>query len=358
MRYRHRKFVALILVLAAIGGLFFLPIKIPFTFRSTALIHPEKKWSLRTDMDGNFFGETKNFKTGAIESSTGFRFERGDIATLSINNYIINNAVVAIGDTLGYLYSRRVEERIQQLENLLAVEQRQLSSSTTGEKVEIINNLRQKMLLAGQQFDLAKKNYERAQVLFQDSVITANQFDQVESQYLTTKINIDITKSEYEIALTGEKPEMISLIREKIERYKREIEFLEETAQQYFLISPISGKLMFSQHSSAQHEYISIIDTSAFIVYVPVRFNYRSYLNYDLRVEFEIPGTEDIIEASIYDISNRIEFINSHQVVFIKAIVDQQSSLVIPGLSVQCKFYGDEITLREYIKRTLNIFLR
>ncbi len=348
----------MILVLAAIGGLFFLPVKIPFTFRSTALIHPVKKWSLRTDMDGNFFGETKNFKTGAVESSTSYRFERGDIATLSINSKIINNAVVAIGDTLGYLYSRRVEERIQQLENLLAVEERQLLSSMTGEKAEIIDNLRQKLLLADQQFDLAKKNFERALILFQDSVITANQFDQIESAYLTAKTTIDITKSEYQIALTGEKPEMISLIKEKIERYKREIEFLEGTAQQYFLLSPIRGKLMFSQHVSAQREYISIIDTSAFIVYVPVRFNYRPYLNHQLRFEFEIPGTEEIIGAKIYDISNRIELINSHQVIFIKAVVDQKSSLVIPGLSAQCKFYGDEITLREYIKRTLNIFLR
>jgi hypothetical protein len=348
----------LAIVLAVLGGLFFLPVKVPFTFRSTALIHPFKKWSLRTDMDGNFFGEVKNFKTGAIEQSTSYRFERGDIATLSVNNEIINNAKVSVGDTVGYLYSRLVEERIQHLQNQMAIEQRQLSSSLAGEKIEITENLKQKLQLAEQQLNLSKKNFDRSQVLYQDSVITANEFDQFENEYITAITNVEIAKSDYEIALSGEKPENISLIRERIDRFTREIEFLEGTKQEYLLVSPVSGKLIFSQHLSTQAEYISVIDASEFIVYIPIRFNYRPYLNDQMRLEFSIPGTDESIEAKIFDISERIELINSHQVIFVKAMTTQLSPLVIPGLSVQCKFYGDKITLREYIKRTLNIFLR
>jgi hypothetical protein len=348
----------LAIILAIIGGLFFSPFKIPFTFRSTAFIHPVKKWSLRTDLEGNFYGELKNFKSEVVEESTSYRFERGDIATLSLDTNIGNNSRILTGDTVGALVSRLVEERIQQLENLVAIEQRQLSSSATGDKAEVVKNLKQRMQLAEQQLDLAEKNFERTQLLYQDSVITENEFERFENEYLKAITNVEIAKSEYEIAQTGEKPEMILLIEERIDRFNREIDFLEETRQKYTLVSPISGKLSLSQHFVYQQDYISIIDTSDFIVYIPIRFHYRPYLSEQMRLEFSIPGTNNSIEARIFDISNQIELFNSHQIIFVKALVTQKSPLVIPGLTVQCKFYGENITLREYIQRTLNIFLR
>lgn len=358
MRYRYSKHIALILVLGAIVSLFFMPIKVPFSFRTTALVHPLKKWSLRTDQDGNFFGELKNFQTGAIEQSTSYRFERGDIATLRVNGNVTNNSKVHQGDTLGYLYSRLVEERYQRLINQLAVEQRQLQSSLAGEKEEVVQNLQQKLVLAEQQLDLMKKNFERMQVLYSDSVITSAQFEDAESQYLSAITNVDIAKSNYQIALTGDKPENIALIRENIARYNKEIIFLEGTKQQYVLVSPINGKLILNQHLPKQVDYISIMDTSAFVIYIPIRFQYRQYLDDNMRFEFTVPGTDQPLEAEVVDISDRVELINSHQVLFVKALIVNQSPLIMPGLSVQSRFIGEPITIREYVQRTLNIFLR
>lgn len=358
MRYRYSKHIALILVLGAIVSLFFMPIKVPFSFRTTALVHPLKKWSLRTDQDGNFFGELKNFQTGAIEQSTSYRFERGDIATLQVNGNVTNNSKVHQGDTLGYLYSRLVEERYQRLINQLAVEQRQLQSSLAGEKEEVVQNLQQKLVLAEQQLDLMKKNFERMQVLYSDSVITSAQFEDAESQYLSAITNVDIAKSNYQIALTGDKPENIALIRENIARYNKEIIFLEGTKQQYVLVSPINGKLILNQHLPKQVDYISIMDTSAFVIYIPIRFQYRQYLDDNMRFEFTVPGTDQPLEAEVVDISDRVELINSHQVLFVKALIVNQSPLIMPGLSVQSRFIGEPITIREYVQRTLNIFLR
>jgi hypothetical protein len=358
MRYRYSKHIALILVLGAIVSLFFMPIKVPFSFRTTALVHPLKKWSLRADQDGNFFGELKNFKTGAIEQSTSYRFERGDIATLRVNGNVINNSKVSSGDTLGYLYSRLVEERYQRLTNQLAIEQRQMQSSLAGEKVEVIQNLQQKLVLAEQQLNLMEKNFERMQVLYSDSVITSAEYENAENQYLSAITNVNIAKSNFEIAVTGDKPENIALIQENIARYNKEIIFLEGTKQQYVLVSPINGKLILNQHLPNQVDYISIMDTSAFVIYIPIRFQYRQYLDDNMRFEFTVPGTDQPVEAAVIDISDRVELISSHQVLFVKALIVTQSPLIMPGLSVQSRFIGEPITIREYVQRTLNIFLR
>jgi len=358
MRYIYRKYLSLLIFLLLIGIVLIIPIKIAFNFRSTALIHPIRQWTLRTDLDGNFYGELKNFSSGAIQLSTSYRFERGDIATLALSEGLANNIIVQHGDTLGYLYSRLVDERIQKLENLLAIEYKQLKSSATGEKTEIVDNLKQKLTLAEQQFDLARKNYERSKILYQDSVITTNDFEIAENEYLSSLTNIEIARSAYEVAITGQKPEDIKLIEEKIASYKNEIEFLEDTKKSYLLISPVSGRMVFNHYLPNQTEYISITDTAAFILYIPVKFPYKAYLWNEMQVKFSIPGATEPLIAKVFDISDRVELIKSNQVVFVKALINTPSPLIVPGLNVECVFMGDDITLREYIKRTLDIFFR
>ncbi len=358
MRYLYRKYLALIVFLILIGLVLVIPIKIAFNFRSTALIHPIRQWTLRTDLDGNFYGELKNFSSGAIQLSTSYRFERGDIATLVLSDGLANNIIVEHGDTLGYLYSRLVDERIQKLQNLLAVENKQLQSSATGEKIEIVDNLKQKLTLAEQQYDLSRRNFERSKILYRDSVITTNDFEIAENEYLSSLTNIEIAKSEYEIASTGQKPEEIKLIEEKIASYKNEIEFLEETKKSYLLTSPVSGRMVFNHYLPNQTEYISITDTTAFILYIPVKFPYKAYLSNKMKIHFSIPGATEQLIAEIFDVSDRVEIIKSNQIVFVKALIKTSSPVIVPGLNVECVFMGDDITLKEYIKRTLDIFFK
>lgn len=358
MMHRYRKYLALVVVLALIAVVYFWPFKVDFNFRSTGWIQPHKKWSLRADLEGNFYGDLTNYATGAIELSTSYRFERGDIATLSVREGLANNVVVNAGDTVGYLYSRLVEERLKQLQNLVAVERQLLKSSSTGEKPEILQNLKQKLTLAQQHFDFARKNYERSLFLFQDSVITATEFELAETDYLSAITNIEIARSEYDVALTGVKPEEIRMIEEQIRSYESEIDFLMETKSKYLILSPVSGKIVFNQFIPEQTEYISITDTSNYILNIPVKVQYRPYLISNGMVEFSVPGVSQSFQAKVFDISDNVVLLISSQVFFVKAIITDKSPLVAQGLSVQCTFHGDEITIWEYLKRSLDIFFR
>ncbi len=360
MRYRYRKYLALLIVLSIIGIILFFPLKVQFNFRSNSWINPVKKWSLRSDLEGNFYSELQNFSTGAIEKSTSYRFDRSDIATLKLSDGMANNAGVGAGDTVGWLYSRLVEERISQLENLLEVQKKLLESNVAGEKSEIIENLRQKKLLAEQQYDYARKNYLRSEALFRDSVITAFEFDIDETAFQTAKTNVDIAKSDYEIAVTGVKPEEIKLIEQQILAYENELEFLNETRKTYLLTSPINGKLVFNHHLPEQMEYVAVSDTSGYMLYVPVKIQYRLYLRKNMEIEVIIPGSSERLQARITDISDKVDNILTnmvaYQVVFVKAEILNNSPLIVPGLSVQSIFKGEKITLREYIARTINIY--
>ncbi|PKP52427.1 MAG: hypothetical protein CVT92_08970 [Bacteroidetes bacterium HGW-Bacteroidetes-1] len=356
MSYRYKRLIPIAILLLIIGGVFLVPIKIPFNFRSVGLLNPAKKWSLRTDQEGNYYSEIKNFHTGATEQSISYRFERGDIASLYLSKKMENNVSVLAEDTIGVLYSRMIEERLQQLESQVAVWNQQLLSYKAGEKKEVIDQLRQKLILSEQQLDLAIKNYERYSLLYQDSVIASNEFDEVENVYKSAKTNVEIANSDYNVATTGVKPEEILLIEEQMTASEKELSFLRETSMKYVLLSPFSGKLIINQYLPVEVEYISIIDTSEYILYTPVKFQYRPYLSYDMKIDFLIPGTDEHIMASIVDITNRVEYIHSNQMIFVKARILNPTTSIMPGLSVNCRLSGDKITLREYIKRTLHIF--
>lgn len=335
-----------------------MPVKIPFSFRATGIVYPIKKWSLRTDLNGNYEGELKNYKTGVIEDLTSYKFDRGDIARLSLKHYFVNNSFVKAGDTLGDISSRFMDEKIQNLQHQLDVESRLLESSKTGEKESILENLRQKLIYAEQQFDLTKKEYDRSNILFQDSVIAKSEFEIAETNYENAQTAIEIARSEYEVAKTGVKPEDVQLIEERISSYKKEIDFYNNMKKDYVLLSPFHGKMIFELYSLNPVEYISISDTSGYMLYAPIKFNYRTYLKLDSSVEFTVPGTETTLGAHILEISNNVESINKTQVVFTMSQIENPSDIIFPGLTVQCKFVCDKISLWEYAQRSLNIFMR
>jgi len=356
MRFRFRKYLLLAILLLIIG-IFFLPFKVPFSFHATGFIFPIKKWSIKTDLNGNYESELKNLKSGAVEDLTSYKFDRGDIAKLSLIPDLVNNSFVQAGDTIGYITSRFLDEKIQNLQNMIDVESKLLESSVTGQKESILENLRQKLIYAEQLYDFAKINYDRSSALFQDSVIPQSEFDIAKNSFDNAKTSIEIAKSEYEVAQTGVKPEDVKLIEERISSYTKEMYFYRKMKNDYVLISPIAGKIVIDLYSVEPVEYISITDTSEYILYSPIKNMYRVYLKPESKVDFAIPGTNATASAQIIEIGSNAEFIFRNQVVFIISRIENPSDDIYPGLSVEMKYTCDEITIWEYAGRSLSLFL-
>ena len=357
MRFRFRKFYLLAILLLIIG-IFFLPFKVPFSFRSTGFVFPVKKWSVKTDLNGNYESELRNLRSGAIEDLTSYKFDRGDIARLSLLPNLLNNTFVKEGDTLGYITSKFLDEKIQNLQNMIDVESKLLESSITGQKESILENLKQKLIYAEQLYDFSRINYERSLTLMKDSVIPQSEFDIAKTSYENSKTAIEIAKSEYEVAKTGVKPEDVKLIEERISSYAKEMNFYSRMKNDYVLISPISGKIVIDLYSMEPVEFISITDTSEYILYSPIKNIYRLYLKPESKTEFSIPGTNITSEAELLEIGSNAEFIFTNQVVFTILRIKDPSDNIYPGLTVQIKFTCDEITLWEYAQRSISIFFK
>ncbi len=347
---RITKKIILLLFFLSIIIVFIIPFKIPYSFKATARIYPSQEWVLMSGQDDSFISVIYDNKSNVTNNLTNYKFERGDIAELMINPLLVSGQQINKGDTIAYIHSYVIENELAKLQSELEVEKASLDVLTTGEKESIIKEAEKKYDYAKQQLKLDEKTFLRQQTLFQDSVISAAEFDQAENVYQLAKINLNILENELLSLKSGDKPSEINLTNERINSIKKNIEILENQKKQYFINSPKTGVINFSP---ALGQYFSISDNNEYILKIAVQLKNRMYLDSLSSINYEIDGDNAVNTASLLQIDDKVESIGSHQVFFIKALADNSDN-ISRGMAVQCKIGCDKVSLFEYCVRTLD----
>lgn len=350
MRFNRRHILLLIGLLTVI--VLFLPIKMHYSFKATSLVYPAKEWYLKKAADDSYVSELHDFEADVISHMIAYKFERGDISELHIKSGLATDDFVSEGDTIAYIQSYLIENKIVRLRNLIEVEKASIFVSNTGAKQEIIDEAEQKYEFAKLKLGLEEKNFKRQQKLYQDSIISEADFEIVENSFHLAKVNVQIAESELVSLQTGKKAEEISLIYQKIDSYNNEIENLENLLDQYNIRPPISGRLRFSTSNSG---IITVSDTGRYILKIPVKVNNIQYLSSISAIRFSVPGYDDEIEASFVGLDNNINMAANEQMLIAKAVINLKLKRVYPGMAVQCEVICDKITIFEFLKRGIHL---
>lgn len=350
MKINRRYGLIIILILAIVT--LFLPIKVHYSFKSTAKIYPLKEWSLLRGQDDSYVTEMQNYETNVLSHVKSYKFERGDISEVLIDDEIISGDFMAEGDTMAYINSFYIENEIVKLNNLKSVEIGNLSANLVGEKQALIDEAEQRYNFAKQQLELERKNYNRYEGLYSDSVISTAEFEIYENDYELASINVDIAYNELISAQTGEKNEDLEVIQNKIDSYERQIENYEKLIERYHVIAPISGIVNFNH---VLNGIISISDTSKYILKIPVKVSNVQYLNQISGIRFSIPGYNDKLDASFIDLDENVSFLSDQQLVMAKAVITGGQFKLYPGMAVQCKVLCDRITILDYLMRSIQL---
>jgi len=330
----------------------FLPIKVNYSFDATAIVYPTKEWYFSRGQDDSYISELHDFRTNVISNLKGYKFERGDIAEVDLKANLIAGDIISNTDTLAYIHSFDIESQIIQLESLIAVENAFLKASLAGEKRTLIDEAQQQLEYAKQQLLLEQKNYNRQLKLYSDSVISQAEFEIYQNAYYLAEINVQIAKNELLSIKTGNKSEDIKYIIEKIDSYKREIELLKKQKSQYFIVSPISGKLSFN---NVLNGLVTVSDFSQFLLKIPVKVYNIQYLDRISGISFSIPGYDEEMEASFLDLDENVNLLPNQQMVIAKALVNENVQGIYAGMAVPCSVICDEITIFEFLKRGIRL---
>jgi len=341
-----------LLILALSVLTLFLPFKVNYSFESTALVFPLSEWHLKRGQDDSYVSELIDNRTNAMSHLKNYKFERGDVAEVSLRENLVTGVYVKKVDTIATIHSFYIENEITKLRNLKAVEENALKMNQSGEKVELIERAQQRYEFAQQQLKLDLKNYERQKKLFQDSIISQSQFENYENTYKLSEINVGIAYNDLQALKTGVKQEELDYIRQKIDSYQREIETLQTMRDQFNIVPPINGIVSFGK---VMNGIITVSDTSAYILKIPVKINNIQYLEHISSIRLIVPGYDEEVEATFLKLEDNVNLFANQQMALAKALIPGGHHNIYPGMAVKCKVVCDRITLYQYLKRGIKV---
>jgi hypothetical protein len=350
MRFNRRHILILLLILILIS--IFLPIRVRYSFEATAKIYPVREWKLSRGTEEGFWSQTYNYETDALGDFKNYRFERGDIAELQISKSLVFDVPVKANDTIAFIKSYLIENEITRLSNLRDVEIANRNVVTTGEKQSLIGQAERQYNYAVQQLDLEKKNFARQERLFRDSVITAADYDLYENALKLAEINVQVAHDALVALSTGEKDPVVNLSEQKIISYEKEIDRLETQKEQYTIATPISGLLSYNTEIGG---IIKVSDINNLLLKIPVAYQNSTYLNNLYKVTFSTPDNKITVNASFKGFDENVNLIQNQQFVIARAVTNEPTPGIYPGMIVKCRIYCDKVRILEYLKRNFSV---
>jgi HlyD family secretion protein len=113
------------------------------------------------------------------------------------------------GQLLATLESREVDAKVGQARGAMDAARARMDMAHHGARVEEREAIRRLYNESQHQFDLAEKTYHRIQSLFADSVVSAQERDQVEFKYKAALEERDAAKAKLEMVMNGARSEDI-----------------------------------------------------------------------------------------------------------------------------------------------------
>lgn len=345
----------IILILAIIIFLC-LPIHFPYLINSTAKAFPVQQWVLQKNQDGTLISSWHNYQRSQMKDYTSYQFDRGDVVNIQFKasenhqNSIEKDAIIAA------ISSNKLQERLLQLQNQLLLERAALNEELSGNKIALVQEAEEALRLAKQELEIHKKRFERSSQLFAEGLIAKATYETAENTLKEAEIKIHLAQRQIEVNTTGEKPEIIRLIKTKIQTLEKEVQFLKTQTNYFEIKSPISGKLYFETNSTT--DKLIVEDTSAHILVIPIKLKDRPFITKDALIELKVIGIDTLVQAKLLEIGKKVSILNRETVVLAKAKVAGNCLSIASGMPIRCQVNCGEVTPWEYLKRSVEIDLK
>ena len=333
-----------IAILGVAGAVLSLPVRYPSVVNTFATIAPANKWVLTKATDGQLIASSFNYRSGMSEGFRVSTFSAGGSVYFSLHPSVVPGRMVAIGDTIGTIYSSEVAERLITLNGQLAAARSALAVNATGQKSAVVNEAEQRLQFAKRRREEHRKIEERNQLLYDQHLIAQNEYDRIQNEAHALEDEIFIAQSNLESARTGAKPEQLELANANISALESEISALQARAGTYTLTAPIAGVVTPTFSGTdlltiTAKDYIALI-TIPWIDYQRVATTPEPHLTFR--------GLSRTVDGTLLGMNRELQLMNGQQVLIATARVDSPPEDVMPGMLVRCQITCTPLTAAEY----------
>ncbi|MBK8951443.1 MAG: hypothetical protein IPM85_02920 [Chitinophagaceae bacterium] len=113
------------------------------------------------------------------------------------------------GDTLAIISIPELNAKMEQANGALLSAEGQLDLAVNGATTEQLLQIQSQLDAANAQLDLAGKSFSRIQNMFNDSLVPAQQYDEVRSKYNSAVAQVNTMKAKQKEIINGTRPETI-----------------------------------------------------------------------------------------------------------------------------------------------------
>ncbi len=191
--------------------------------------------------------KTKTSKLGIIEVSglieaieTEIRSQvQGEVQEILVQE----GQQVKKEDLLCLLDEEKLAIQLNQVRATLEGSRSKLKLFQKGTKRELIAVAKNQLEAAEKELELARKNKERMDILFNEGAVSAAQKEQADLKLKATQEQYESTEENYQLALRGKEKEEIEMVTAEIRSLQAQEEFLLRQIQDTRITSPITGFL-------------------------------------------------------------------------------------------------------------------
>lgn len=208
------------------------------------------------------------------------------------------------GDTLLIIEVPEIESKMLQVVGAVEAAQGQLELAHNGATEDQLSQIQSQLDVAQAQLDFAQKSMQRMQNMFDESLIPAQQYDEVKSKYRAAQAQVVAIKAKQKEVKSGTRYETIKSAHGQLQRAIGARDEVLQADKERFIIAPAdmtieSITLQVGELASPGYTIVNGFTQSD--LYFRFTIGERSINAYHIgqQVKIMIPNTERVIEAKI-----------------------------------------------------------
>ncbi|MFA8299109.1 MAG: HlyD family secretion protein [Hyphomicrobiales bacterium] len=185
--------------------------------------------------------KANNFLVGVIETTVVDVASEIPGRVQEVN--VVKGDVVEKGQVLATLKPNVMDAKVGQAKGVMEAAKSMYELAQKGARVEEKKAAKNKYEIAKSQFEFAEKTYTRIQNLYADSVVSKQEFDEIQFKYNAAKEQMKAAQALYNIALKGARPEQIEAAMGKFAQAENVYNEAVAFQEQLKIIAPCSGEI-------------------------------------------------------------------------------------------------------------------
>lgn len=306
-----------------------------------AVVTASTQFQVISNGNGSYSAIHKDLWRNRTLTSRSLVPDRGGLILYQANPGL-SKGLVAAGDTLAWLYSSTLADKIISLEGNINTLKASLEFERSGSKETEIEVARLNLTFARTRLEEQQKILERTKSLLDGKIIPQQEYDLEVRRERLDAIRVSIAEADLGSALSGAQYRKLDIFRAQIADEEKKLALARDVLMQMTFVSPLSGQLSFPL---SQDTLLNVEQVDTLVVMLPVQGGSHSLVEWTSQLTLIGPNFEQIVTTEQMQVDDHILRVGNEQLILVRIRIDNAKGLLVPGqlLEASVKFSSKSV---------------